>query len=181
MKKQNVKTVISISLLFAIVLTAKAVIESSFSSWGFLIQNSPDIIIAHCTRTPNPDRDQGSGPTGTLVYSDIDVISNLKGATNWGTGSLEMPKIGASRLISDFWTRQGEYYLVFSVFHDGEYQASENYRVVPLGLTFYTNSLSGKTLDEQIQALFQRRLNDLDRQMKQGREEKQRLEEGIKK
>lgn len=157
---------------------AMAVVETSFSSWNGLIQVSPDIIIAHCSRTPDPERDHGSGPTGPMVFSDIEVLSILKGAgvTNWAGG---MPQLGTSRLVSTYYPRQGEYYLVFSIYHDGEHQASEKYRVVPLGLDFSTNSLSGKTLDAQIQMLLQRRLNDLNRQMKEEHAEKQRLEEAF--
>jgi uncharacterized protein YlxW (UPF0749 family) len=57
----------------------------------------------------------------------------------------------------------------------------ESYRVVPLGLNFTTNMIRGKNLDEKTQSLLQRRLNDLNRQMQSEQEEKQRLEEEIKK
>jgi hypothetical protein len=181
MKTFNTKFIILTLLLIIMAVSATAVVVYSFSDWGSLTQNAPDIIVARCSRTPDPYRDHGAGPTGSLNEADIEVISILKGLTNWGTGHLPPPALGISWLTSEFYPRQGEFYLIFSIFHDGEYQASESYRVVPLGLMFNTNSLSGKTLDEQIQMLLQRRLNDLNRQMKEEQAEKQRLEEGIKK
>jgi hypothetical protein len=176
MKKQC----LIVLFICVITISASAVVELSFSSWSGLTRLSSDIIIAQCNKTPDPERDHGSGPTGSLFDSEIEVVSILKGAgvTNYAGGT---PKLGASHLSSDFFPRQGEYYLVFSVFHDGEYQASERYRVVPIGLMFNTNSLSDKTLDEQIQMLLQRRLNNLNRQMKQEQEEKERLEQAFKK
>gem|GEM_PF-4146347 len=83
-------------------------------------------------------------------------------------------------LTSEYWPRQGEDYLCFANYHDGFYQANESYRIVPLGLSFTTNGMSNKTLDEQIQMLLQRRLNDLNQQMKKEQEEKKRLEEAFK-
>lgn len=180
MKILKIKAVVS-ALLFIGIGSLIAVVVYPFSNWDLLIQKSPDIIVARCSRTPDPYRDHGAGPTGSLFATDIEVISILKRSTNWGAELLEPPSIGASRLSSEFYPRQGEFYLIFSIFYDHEYQASESYRVVPLGLTFSTNSLSGKSLDEQIHALLQRRLNNLERQMKNEQEEKQRLEEAFKK
>jgi hypothetical protein len=176
MKKQN--TIILFAFVAAI--AALANVQLTFSNWNFLINSSPNIIIGRCIQTPDYERDRGSGPTGTLYFSQIEVVSILKGAgvTNYAGG---VSKLGTSRLVSDFYPRQGEYYLVFSIFHDGGHQASESYRVVPIGLTFNTNSLSGKNLDEQIQMLLQRRLDNLNRQMKQDQEEKVRLEQAFHK
>ena len=64
---------------------------------------------------------------------------------------------------------------------DGRYYAVEKYRVIPLGAYLPPDLLTGKTLDENIQILFQRRLDNLNREMKEEQEEKQRLEEGLKK
>jgi hypothetical protein len=180
MKTLNIKVIVLAWLSFVTVSSVMAVVTYSFSDWERLTQKSPDIIIARCSRTPDPYRDHGFGPTGALIDADIEVISIMKSSTNWGREPLEKAATGVARVSSEFYPRQGEFYLIFSILYDHRYQASEAYRVVPLGLTFNTNSLSGKTLDEQIQMLLKQRLNNLKQQMKDEQEEKQRLEEGIK-
>jgi hypothetical protein len=40
----------------------------------------------------------------------------------------------------------------------------------------FTNSLAGKSQDEQIQILFKRALDNIDRKMKEDQEDKRRLE-----
>lgn len=166
------------------VCTTMAYIVSGFPGWRLLTQTSPDILIARCATTPEPYNRKMNGisidPDG-LIESDIEVMTIMKGITNWGTASLKAPSLGRGHLSSQYWPRQDEYYLIFSIFYDGKYQAIENYRVVPLGLLFPTNCLSGKNLDDQIQLLLHRRLDNLNRQMKEEQEEKQRLEEGLKK
>ena len=168
-------------MLLTMIGTAMAVLTQPFSGWNEVKRNSPDIIIARCSRTPDPYRDRGAGPDSALVYSDIEIASIVKGATNWGAVPLKAPSLGAARMCSEYYPSQGEYYLIFSIYHDGEYQASEDYRVIPLGRTFFTNNLAGQTVDEQIQTLFHLRLRILNGQMKKEQEEKQRLEEAFKK
>jgi hypothetical protein len=115
-----------------------------------------------------------------LLASDIDVVSVLKGETNWGSVPIPPPAMGSGNLVSQYWPRQNEYYLVFAIFHDGEYQATEPYRVVPLGIRFSTNLLAGKSLDQQIKFCLQWRLDNLNRDLGQMQEEKKRLESGLK-
>jgi len=157
----------------ASVCTAVAVPITPFQGWGWLEENSQDIIIARCSETPPQHyRDD-------LAYSKIKVTTVLK-----GTNSL-----GAALLLSQFQPLQREDYLIFADFHDGSYYAVEKYRVVPLGLnlaavtteSFNTNMIAGKSLDEQIQTLLKLRLNELNRQMQEEQEEKDRLEEAVQK
>jgi len=89
---------------------------------------------------------------------------------------VETPKSGPAELLSTYWPRQGEHYLIFSHFSDGRYQAAEKYRVVPLGLSCSTNALVDKPVREQIKILLQRRLDNLNREVQEQQEEKQRLE-----
>jgi hypothetical protein len=102
----------------------------------------------------------------------MQIVSILKGTTN----------SNAELLKSEYWPRQGEYYLIFAKFTDNAYQAYESYRVIPLGISGYVvNGLKGKTLDEQVQTLLQLRLDALNRQMSQEQEEMQRLKDGVNK
>lgn len=172
----NMKKYILIIVFLVTTGTAFAIFSSKFRNWQHLTEYSPDIVIARCVLTPD------FIPSGTVpnqivvtvdgvIESDIEAIMVLKGDT----------KPGLSHLASWYSPRQGEYYLIFASRNNKGYQAIENYRVVPLGLNFNTNSLSGKSLNEQLQFLFKLRLDDLNQQMKEEQEEKQRLEEGIKK
>jgi hypothetical protein len=153
---------------------ALAVATRPFSGWDSLIQHSPDIIVARCTQTPDPYPAVKDGVLTIfkdgVVPSSLEVALVLKGETH-ATGTY---------LHSWVLPRQGEYYLIFSQYLDGFYQAIEPYRIVPLGLEFSTNGIAGKTLDEQVRGLLERRLNALTEQIKNEQEEKQRLEEGLK-
>jgi hypothetical protein len=169
-KSQNMKTKVTILTAFLITISVIARVIAPFPGWDRLKQNSPNIIIAYCGK-PTP-------PTPGILFmnapasdSAIDVVLVLKGANN----------ANSARLLTDHLLQQGENYLVFGYYGSGIYQAFEEYRVIPLGVHFSTNSIAGKSLDEQIQILFQRRLDVLNRQIKEDQEEKQRLEEGLKK
>jgi hypothetical protein len=110
-----------------------------------------------------------------MIWSDIEVVSVLKGDT----------KPGVARMVSQHAPRQGERFLMFSTYQSNEfyraYDATETYRVVPLGRNFLTGELTGKPLDEQIQFVLRHRLEELSRELQDGAEEKKRLEEALKK
>jgi hypothetical protein len=171
-------------ILFALTATALGVPIQPFSSWQALVERSPGIIMARCTKTPplvqfdtngiEIDRRDG------IVDSDIEVIRILKGETNSGIERIEPASLGAARLSAQYWPYQGEYYAVFGILYDGSYQATESYRIIPLGHNFPAKSLAGKTLDEQVKFILKWRLDRLNRELEQGEEEKKRLEEGLK-
>lgn len=152
-----------------LLMTACAVIATPylpFRSWDEVKRRSPDIVIARCAKTP----DQAT-IKDAVFESEVEIECVLKGTTNLRPATVD----------SSYRLRQGEHYLIFSIFSDGVYQTAEEYRIIPLGHYFSTNVLTGKLLDEQIQFLLQYRLNNLNRELQQGQEEKKRLEEGLKK
>ena len=152
------KIVIVASLV--LVNTVWGIMLLPFPGWDEVKHKSPDIVIARCLKTVDDPRTFWDG-----IDSDVQIVSVLKGRTN----------LGPARLFSTYWPRKGEQYLIFSIYHDGFYQASETYRIIPLGTHVPPDLLTGKTLDENIQILFRRRLDNLSRQMKEEQEEKQRL------
>ena len=156
-------------VLLVAVSTAAAVIILPFTSWDDLTKKSPDIIIARCASAPNPTV-IGDG----MISSDVEVLAVLKGDT----------KPEAARMVSQYWPHQDERFLMFATYQSNQlyraYNATETYRIVPLGRYFPTNELAGKSLDEQIRLMLRRRLEDLSRELKRGAEEKNRLEEGLK-
>lgn len=172
------KTIKKISVIFAGILlmhggNVNAYITSDFAGWPALEGKSHDIIIARCSATPD------LSPVGTngvaidrrgLIYSEIQIVAVLKGTNNFGTG----------QLVSSYWPRQGEYYLIFSDYRFGSYLAYEAYRIVPIGMSFSTDELKSGILDYEITTLLRRRLDKLNRQMSIELDEKHRLEEGLK-
>jgi len=164
------KAFATIVVLLAAASSAVAVPILPFTSWDNLSKKSPDIIIARCSATA-PDGPIGDG----MVWSDIEVLSILKGDT----------KPGMARMVSQHRPLQGERFLLFSTYQSNDlyraYNAAETYRVVPLGRDFVTNELAGKPLDAQIQLVLRHRLDELTRELQHGTDEKKRLEEGIKK
>jgi len=122
------KTSVTAVGLLAVAGSAFAVFISPFTSWDDLSKKSPDIIIARCATTPEP-----MGIADGMIWSDIEVMTVLKGDT----------KPGTARMVSQYWSRQGKRFLMFSTYRSNElyraYNATETYRVVPLGHYFLTN------------------------------------------
>ncbi len=161
----------TIIVLLAAVSTAMAVFILQFTSWDDLTKNSPDIIIARCTKPPVVMISNDG-----MNWADIEVMSILKGGS----------KPGAARMVSQYWPQQGEQFLMFAINYQSNnlyqaYNATEEYRIVPLGRFFQTNELTGKSLDEQVQLVLRRRLDDLRVELKNGEEEKKRLEKVVEK
>jgi hypothetical protein len=167
--KSNMK---KFAIVFGLLVAAQgafAVAVNPFSSWEDISKKSPDIVIARCTVT-TPDGPVVNG----MIWSDIEVLSVLKGDT----------KSGVARMVSQYAPRQGERFLMFSTYQSNEfyraYNATETYRVVPLGRDFLVEGLTGKSLDEQIKIVLRHRLEVLTRELQQGAEEKRRLDEALK-
>lgn len=171
MKKRTL-TVMGLTAFFA--GTTLAVVLVPFHGWDALVAKSPEIIIANCLKTPEETLfrlgNVVEGARDGVFPSEIEVIAVLKGMTNRGP----------VRLYSRVPLSRGEAYLIFARFFD-TYDAPEEYRIVPLGSRFSTNLVAGKQLDDQIQALLQFRLNNLNREMEKLQEERTRLESGLKK
>ena len=167
---KNMKTKIFVLVVLAAAAGSMARLVGSFSSWNQLVEQSPNIVIALCGKpvSPNPNVVVDNGPVSD---SEVEIISTLKG-TN---------QIVSSQLWTDHELVPNEIYLLFGRYDSGIYQAYEEYRVVPLGRQFSTNSIAGKPLDDQLHILFQAAVNNLNREIQKDEEEKGRLESGLKK
>jgi hypothetical protein len=161
-------------LIMATATVAFAVVIRPFTDWRTLTDGSSDILILRCTRTPDPVGTSHNGIMREIrdgiVDSEVRPVFMLK-----GTGASQV-----SVLSSQYWPRQGEDYLVFGMVHNGSCQAIEPYRVVPLGISFSTNVVAGKTLNERIRAVLEYRLEAVNRQLREAQEEKERLTQGLK-
>lgn len=162
------RTIVVVATFMA--LSAVARITAQFHTWSEVVEQSSCVIIARCGErtTPAPGTDVVNGP---MSDSAIEVIAVLKG-TNCAA---------SSRLLTDHDLQKGEKYLIFGNSDNNVCLAFEEFRVIPLGKNFQTNSVAGKPLDDQLHLLFQRRLDNLNRQIKKEMEERRRLEEGVAK
>lgn len=151
----NIRSTIFIAILAA-GSTAMATKFFPFTSWEDLTQKSPDIIIAWC-KSPSIN---GIVVNGTY-YSDIEVISVLKGDT----------KPGHATMASGYTPQQGEHFLMFSYSsvskdHSRCYAALEKYRVIPFSIdpiyhSIWSKEFMEKSLTEQIHTVLKWRLEDL--------------------
>jgi hypothetical protein len=166
------KIFVLLGLMF-ITVSAMAYVTIAFPGWDKLEVWSPDIVIVHCVNSPDlfDTWENGHQVDWDLIEADVKIVSVLKGATN----------SGPMRMMSEYWPKKGEYYLLFAIYHDGIYQATEDYRVLPLGAPFTARHLAGKPLKEQIQMLFGYADHVLDEEIKEDQERKARLKQGLKK
>ena len=155
--------------LFAAITTASATVFMAFTSWDELIGKSTDIVIARCTK-PHQDR----FVLNHMLHAEIDVNMVLKGGT----------QVGAHRMVSEYPLKDGEQFLLIGYYQVTDsyrgYGALERYRIIPLH-GFDLATLAGKPLAEQVQLVLKHRLETINRTQEQLAEEKQRLEQGIKK
>ncbi len=166
----QMKTTLIISICILITICATARIIERFHGWDITINDSQYIAIVHC-KNPTPPKPNVRVMDATKSDSEIEIVFTLKGTNS----------VNPSRLLTDYELRPRENYLVFGYCNEGVYCAYEEYRIVPLGNFSSTNLLVGEPLDEQLHILFKRRLDDLNRRIKEEQDEKARLEESLKK
>ncbi|HEY1787283.1 MAG TPA: hypothetical protein VGJ73_03970, partial [Verrucomicrobiae bacterium] len=107
-----------------------------------------------------------------VVRSDWQVVllSSLRG-TN---------ATGHFRLLTNHSLSRGHKYLVLGYYIDGDYEAFEDYRVVPLSHDFDVKSLSNKPLNQQLQILFQDSVKEMNQEIQDDEAERQRLKEALR-
>jgi hypothetical protein len=141
------KSKLTILIISLMALGVMARVHDTFHGWDYLKNMSDYIAVVQCGN-PIPQKPNvrvvGAGKSDV----EIQVIFTLKGTNNASPLRLQTQR--------DLY--QGQNYLVFGYCGDGVYSAYEEYRVVLLDELFSTNLIAGKTLDEQIQILLERRL-----------------------
>lgn len=161
------KVICIFTLLIAAVATAR--LAPVFPGWDRLKQICPDIFVARCGESASP----GQYMEAVNAYtsdSRVNIISVLKGTNS----------VAAGRLQTDYDLVQNDYYLVFG-HHDGGFFTSYGPSgVIPLGRWFTTNSIAGKSMDEQIQVLLKQSLDTMNWEIQRDQQVKQRLEAALK-
>ena len=163
------KTKVTIVIVL-LTVSVIARLPSVFLGWDRLKAESPEIIIA--------DPGEPTPPTTGLLFENgprfdfsISVLSVLKGTDG----------VRHARLLADHELRTRESYLFFGSYDKGIYKAHGEFSVVPLGMTFKQEMITGKPLDEQIRILFQLAIDNLNSEIANKQAEKERLEEALKK
>jgi|SRR5579871_1309663 len=161
--------IITFLISSVVATTVLATLQFPFPGWRVVIDKTPDIVIARWHRTP-PVQIR----LDALIDSEGEITAVLKGANKIGTTHL--------RLSDEILLREGESYLIFGFQSENNMvQASESYRVIPLGTRFTPELIRSKTLDEKIDFLFRYRLEVISNQVAQLNDEKNRLETGLQK
>ena len=158
------KIIITISLIIAITVIARQIPQ--FLGWDKLV--STDVVVLRYGKPAPPTSGFVPVLNGAKCNSPINVLFVLKG-TNYLT-----------QLQTSHELQEGENYLLFGYYDGGSYQAMEDYSIIPLGKTFSTNVIAGKPYDEQISILFKLRIDELNRQIQSAQQEKERLEQGLR-
>jgi hypothetical protein len=167
MKTKSVVIILGLSCLATMVM---GLALHEFRGWQDLTERSSDILIVRCTETPDPTVPDKNGVVHEMygcVESNVNIVYVLKGTASTNS---------AAKLLSNTEQLQGEYYLIFSRY-PGDFNAYDNYQVVPLGHEFSATGLDGKSLDQQIKAVLQMGLDHLNNQMQKEQREKERLEQ----
>lgn len=186
----------SVLILLAAVTSGLAFMTQDFPGWETLTQYTPFVIIAQCTKAPDShrvingildDNPLRIGQLGGVTLSDVKMVATLKAEpgrpslSSFPEGMAATLKAGTLlTLWSDYRPCQGDQYLLFATyFTDTNCYALDLYRVVPLGHSFDTNLLSGKSLDEQIKFMLHYRLENLKHELQDAEAEKARLEQAV--
>lgn len=148
-------------------LTAAALVLGPFPEWDRLEEMSSNIAVVACYR-PLP-AEPNSNDDVVMSDSRAWILSPLRGKD----------AAGYIRLLTNHTLSRGRNYLVFGYYVNGAFEAFEDYRVVPLSKDFDIKSLSGKTLDQQLQILFEDGVKEMNRQIQEDEAEKQRLQEAL--
>jgi hypothetical protein len=162
------KITTAILLLTTISLLARFV--SPFFGWERLKAESPEIVVAD-TGEPTPPTPGFAVEDGPRYDFNITVLSTLKGTNG----------VRHARLQTDCDLRPRKAYLFFGSYKNGIYKAYEDFKVVPLGITYKQEMIAGKPLDEQIHILFQLAIDNLNSEIANKEAEKKRLETGLQK
>lgn len=141
-----------------------------FSGWDYVENNSPYISIVECEKSipPTPGIIVMDAPASD---SNVRILSVLRGTNS----------VSSARLQTDYELKEGQKYLVFGYYDSGFYRAYEPYRVIPLDTSFRLDLLTGKTLDEKLQVLFQSSIDYINRKIQEDEEERDRLQQALQK
>ncbi len=169
------KTLASVLMLLLLIANAAQAIKvTTFVDTETFIERARDIVIAKCLGPVPNSRSYDDG----LYPVEVQVLRVLKGPKN------KSMKPGKARIATIYPMEEGKTYLLTSMGGSAfgtEFLAVPELSVVEVPPNFQLNDLKGKTVKEQVQALFAARRHEVERQLLLLQEEKKRLEKAISK
>ena len=169
------KTLASVLMLLLLIVSgAQAIKVTLFTDTATFIERAQHIVIAKCLR-PVPD---GRSYDDGLYPVDVQVLSVLKGPKN------KSMKPGKAKIATIYTMEEGKTYLLASMGGSAfgtQFLAVPELSVVEVSSNFQLDDLKGKTLKEQVQALFAARRQEIDRRQSLLEEEKKKLDKAVSK
>ncbi len=162
----------TLTLLLLVPCDTQAIKVSAFTDIDTFIDRAHDMVIAKCLG-PVPDarhHDDGLYPV------DVQVLQALKGPKN------KSMKPGKAKIATIYPMEAGKTYLLTSMggsAHGTEFLAIPELSVVELPPSFRLDDLKGKTVKEQVQALFAARRQAIEQQQRRLAEEKKLLDRAV--
>jgi hypothetical protein len=160
----------SVALLLLMTAAAQAIKITAFTDTDTFVKRAQDIVIAKCTG-PVPDRDKYEDG---LYPVDVEIVTVLKGAK----------KPGKATIATIYPTEAGKTYLLTSLggsAYGTDFLAVPQLAVVELPAKFRLDDLKGKTVREQVQAVFVARRQENERQQQLLKDEKTLLDKAVSK
>lgn len=162
-------------LLLLIACPAQAIKITAFTDIDTFLDRAHDIVIAKCL---GPDANARHYGDDGLYPADVQVLIALKGPKN------KSMKPGKAKIATIYGMEAGKTYLLTNMGGSAfgtEFLAVPELSVVELPPSFRLDDLSGKTLKEQVQALFAARRHDVERKQRLLEAEKKLLDKAMTK
>ena len=173
------RIVISLVAVLLIAVPCNAIIVASFTDTDTFVQHAQDIVIAKCLG-PVPD---GTRYFNGLYPVDVEVLAVLKPGRK-GEKSEGAQKPGRLKIATIYRMEAGRIYLLTSFggsAYGTRFLAIPELSVVELPPKFRLNDLKGKTVVEQVQAVFAARRQENESQRLLLVEEKKLLDKAVSK
>jgi hypothetical protein len=162
----------ALALLLLVPCATQAIKVSAFTDIDTFIDRAQDMVIAKCLG-PVPD---ASRYDDGLYPVDVQVLQALKGPKD------KSMKPGKAKIATIYAMKAGKTYLLTSMggsAHGTEFLAVPELSVVELPPSFRLDDLKGKTLKQQVQALFAARRQAVEQQQRRLAEEKKLLDRAV--
>jgi hypothetical protein len=169
-------SVLSLAIVFLNAVPGNAIKITLFTDTNTFVQRAQDIWIAKCLG-PVPD---GANYDDGLYPVDVEVVSVLKGAKK----AADAQKRAKAQIATIYPMEAGKIYLLTSLGGSAfgtDFLAVPELSVVELPSNFRVDELNGKTLVEQVQAVFAARRLENERQQRWLVEEKKLLDKAVAK
>jgi hypothetical protein len=162
----------TLALLLLLTGETRAIKVAPFTNTDTFVTRAQDMVIAKCLGPVPNALDYFDG----LYPVDVQVLSVLKGPKD------KSMKPGKARIATIYTMEAGKTYLLTSMggsAFGSEFLAVPELSVVELPANFRLDDLKGKTLKEQVQAVFAARRQEIERRQRLLADEKKLLDKAV--